>query len=98
MVGEVEHLAYKPCERIYEQVFLNYLKSQLKPSERFDKCASCYNYYVIDCSNGHGVFRCHNSKCLFLFCTVCKKRVMSNNEKDFKQHQINCWNTGCHGR
>lgn len=91
MIGDVENLTYIPCERIYEQVFLNYLKSRLKPSEKFDKCGGCYNYYVIDCSNGHGVFRCHNNTCRFLFCTVCKKRVMSDNEPDFKQHKVNCW-------
>ena len=91
MVGDVENLPYKAKERIYEQVFLNYLKSRLKPSQRFDMCDGCKSYYVIDCDE-HGVFRCHNNECRFLFCTVCKKRVMSNNELDFKQHEVNCWN------
>ena len=93
LVRDIENLTYKARERIYDQVYLNYLTSQLKPSERFDKCGACSNYYVIEC-NERGVFRCYNNTCRFLFCTVCKKRVMSNNELDFKQHQSYCWNIG----
>ena len=92
MVGDFQSLAYKAKERIYEKVFLNCLKSHLNPSEQYDKCGNCYEYYVIDCSNGHGVFCCHNSKCRFLFCTACKKRIMGDNELDFKQHEV-CWNS-----
>ena len=90
IVKDVERMTYKAKEKIYERVFLNFLSSRLQPSERFDKCGNCHSYYVINC-NENGVFRCYNNKCRFLFCTVCKKRVMSNNKLDFNEH-VKCWN------
>ncbi|XP_066921264.1 uncharacterized protein [Clytia hemisphaerica] len=89
MVKDLGVLSFNAKEKICEKILMNYLRERIKDGEKFDVCGGCRAIYVFNV-NDEGVYRCQNRKCRFLFCSVCRKRVMGNNKLDFEQHE-SCW-------
>ncbi|XP_066921961.1 uncharacterized protein [Clytia hemisphaerica] len=90
MIKDLGMLAFSAKEKICEKILTNYLQRLVMDGkEKIDACAVCRAIYVFDIDD-KGIYRCRNSKCRLLSCSVCKKQVMGNNKLDFEQHRI-CW-------
>ncbi|XP_066936365.1 uncharacterized protein [Clytia hemisphaerica] len=92
MIKDLNILPNYLKEKICRKIFTNYLRARQKDGrnrERFDICRECKSIFIYDVAD-KGIFRCWNDKCRLMSCSVCKRRVMSNNEIDFKQH-MSCW-------
>uniref|UniRef100_A0A7M5WV84 RING-type domain-containing protein n=1 Tax=Clytia hemisphaerica TaxID=252671 RepID=A0A7M5WV84_9CNID len=93
MIKDLNILPNYLKEKICRKIFTNYLRARQKNGrnrERFDICRECKSIFIYDVAD-KGIFRCWNDKCRLMSCSVCKRRVMSNNEIDFEQHR-SCWN------